>query len=58
MSVNKVPCICGHLYEQHGRQGVDDIVCLVASDRGYKDRCCQYVPDNLKYLENLCETDR
>jgi hypothetical protein len=48
---NKFPCICGHLKSQHN-WFVFNYEYDNACDYCY-ERCLEYKPDNLKYLEQI-----
>jgi len=58
--LNSFPCICSHTYAQHEWIAYNG-VCWYAKpmkDRGgrkYSCPCANYIPDNLKFLENQYE---
>lgn len=53
---NSYPCLCGHSFEKHYNK-----ICYAcfslrindASEREYLKYECNFIPDNLKYLELL-----
>jgi hypothetical protein len=55
--MNDFPCTCGHAFGEHA---VMSGICLdsVLWDQTRTCPCNQYIPDNLKYLENLSDTSR
>lgn len=51
-NMDDFPCVCSHKKTEH-KQVLSGLVCLVLdSDKvNFADKCLEYRPDNLKYLE-------